>query len=1099
MWGLWRVHDVFEAGTADRALPDGELIDGVPNPAVVPIPGVAMLPMPTYTPTWVKNELGVSVKRPAFPGYPFYIAGVPGHRPPQPPLDLAFDGGLPRHVLTSAPEDAVLYGQRGRFDVQIEAANLKLLPENGTPSEQAAMSFHAGKFPGGKERTSAYGWKGVAYPGYLPDGTPGEVLVNGREPQPGAPFADPCPSSANLRRYRAAYVQTNAVVNNEGWHDPQLRTIVLEEDVDATLSGQRPLEPFFFRANSGDCIEFSASNLIPEALQEDDFQLFTQTDTIGQHIHLVKFDLTSSDGSANGWNYEDGTFSYEEVLARINAANALGGALQADGSLEEQGDRIPLQAKVHPRMASAPLGTQTTVQRWWADPLVNRANNDRTIRTVFTHDHFAPSSHQQHGFYGALVVEPRGSRWRDPENGTFYGSRADGGPTGWKADILTERTQESFREFNLALADFALLYDACGEPINPPTRQEAALPIAVEHIPGLVRPEAISVSEPGTMTVNYRNEPIPLRVGERSRCGETYRQREGKAGDMAYVFSSTVHGDPATPLLKGYEGDRVQIRLIQGAQEEQHAFSLLGHKWLREDGDPDSGYVASQSTGISEHFEAVLSNGLPQVKNPNGTADYLYMGAATDDLWNGMWGFMRAYEEEQPDLLPLPSNADARAFKGKEKAPACPPSATKRVYDVQAVLARDVLPEGVLMYNQQYDLYDPDAILFVKEEHLSALKAGTRPPEPLVLRAAAGECVVVNLQNRLPELPPNTPHWTVMPPITEHFNLNQVQPSGHVSLTPQLVQYEVNASEGTNVGYNLEQTVAPGQQRTYRWYAGDFTMSQDKKGKVKYTARPLELGAINLRDMGDVMHHPMHGGIGALIIEPQGAVWVEDEHSDAQARVFYGPDQTSYFREHVLVAQDSIPLFTRRSEFIQDPTHADRSTGEGTALRGTGEPDDPEASGHPGFNYRTEPLWARLELPPNASEATFNEAYQADLLSSYAFGDPATPVMIAKAGDPLRIRVLMPSSHGTHFAFTQHGMTWANNPILPGSRSTVMGINPNAQQIATQGALTSSGTFNIISPYGAGGRYAVPGDYLYREQTGAVFGGGMWGILRVIP
>ena len=55
------------------------------------------------------------------PGYPFYIAGRPGHRPPQAPMDLALaaedlkaggdgpvvirkgqplDGGLPRHVVT---------------------------------------------------------------------------------------------------------------------------------------------------------------------------------------------------------------------------------------------------------------------------------------------------------------------------------------------------------------------------------------------------------------------------------------------------------------------------------------------------------------------------------------------------------------------------------------------------------------------------------------------------------------------------------------------------------------------------------------------------------------------------------------------------------------------------------------------------------------------------------------------------------------------------------------------------------------------------------------------------------------------------------------
>ncbi|PYG96838.1 hypothetical protein CVV67_30915, partial [Arthrobacter stackebrandtii] len=72
MWAMWRVHDVFEEGTrlevsgqgengfhstpfalrsgkpavGARALPDGEIIAGTPIPAIVPLPGKAMAPMP---------------------------------------------------------------------------------------------------------------------------------------------------------------------------------------------------------------------------------------------------------------------------------------------------------------------------------------------------------------------------------------------------------------------------------------------------------------------------------------------------------------------------------------------------------------------------------------------------------------------------------------------------------------------------------------------------------------------------------------------------------------------------------------------------------------------------------------------------------------------------------------------------------------------------------------------------------------------------------------------------------------------------------------------------------------------------------------------
>ena len=93
MWELWRTHDVFEEGTqvdgngvpvaGARALPDGEINAGTPIPALVPLPTIAMAPMPTEQ----------------FKGFPFYVPGVGGHRAPHPPLDTIDDGGLPRHVI----------------------------------------------------------------------------------------------------------------------------------------------------------------------------------------------------------------------------------------------------------------------------------------------------------------------------------------------------------------------------------------------------------------------------------------------------------------------------------------------------------------------------------------------------------------------------------------------------------------------------------------------------------------------------------------------------------------------------------------------------------------------------------------------------------------------------------------------------------------------------------------------------------------------------------------------------------------------------------------------------------------------------------------
>ena len=65
-------------------------------------------------------------------------------------------------------------------------------------------------------------------------------------------------------------------------------------------------------------------------------------------------------------------------------------------------------------------------------------------------------------------------------------------------------------------------------------------------------------------------------------------------------------GDPFTPLLRAYEADKVQVRILVGAHEESHNFNIYGQKWLYERSDPNSGYRNSQSMGISEHFEFEL-------------------------------------------------------------------------------------------------------------------------------------------------------------------------------------------------------------------------------------------------------------------------------------------------------------------------------------------------------------------------------------------------------------------------------------------------------------------------------------------------------------
>jgi hypothetical protein len=469
------------------------------------------------------------------PGYPFFIPGVSGHRPPHPPLDMAWkeedeqpkpgappkdpqaarvkvkakwtnkeietelgivpasdavveagdvqylDGGLPRHLVLGGDlvsqyntrwdfsKDFVKYDKPTKS--YIGGLYAFQLPEDGTPIEQAAMRAH------GKR----------AHKTALPEnGDLGNFILNGLGPVHGAPYANPSVtddgnSSGVDRRYQAAVIQTDVVLNKKGWHYPQSRFITLWEDVAPTISNDRPPEPFFIRTATNDATELWHTNLVPNYYELDDFQVRTPTDVIGQHIHLVKFDVTSSDGGANGWNYEDGTFGPAEVRERIEAIKNVGGLYAFDdctGYVDKTKQKkvavwknkyaYPKRGNVgdpenglfgKPPANQDWEGAMTTIQRWAIDPLLNWQAHDRTLRTVFTHDHLGPSTHQQIGLYAGVLVEPQGSEWYLPD-GKPMDTREDGGPTSWQAIIVTADARTSHREYAIEFQDMHLAYTA---------------------------------------------------------------------------------------------------------------------------------------------------------------------------------------------------------------------------------------------------------------------------------------------------------------------------------------------------------------------------------------------------------------------------------------------------------------------------------------------------------------------------------------------------------------------------------------------------------------------------------------------------------------
>lgn len=465
---------------------------------------------------------------------------------------------------------------------------------------------------------------------------------------PGALYTNTCPcgKDAHVTVFEIAAVQAKLIYNRYGWHDPQGRFFVLKEEIEKEGSldnyskkverGEIRPEPLVLRVNAGDCIEIRLTNFLPEFIGGNAFQLKMLTDIVGYHIHLVKFDTIVSDGAANGWNNLAGARQYE-----------------------------------------------TLVERFFANEELN---------TVFFHDHLFANMHQQHGMFGAIIVEPAGAVFLDPKTGETL-------KCGTKAVIRTA-DGKAFREFALFLHDFALLFDKDGKPLNPPAH------------PG-------SDDDPGVMGINYRCAPM--------------RERLKYKNDPAHIFSSFVYGDPDTPILETYPGEPIRIRLLDGAHEEQHAFNIAGLSWRKELTDPVSPLVQSQTIGISEAFNL-------HIDEPYTAGDYLYYSGGIDDLWLGMWGILRAYAVPQKGLLPLCGIRPIAPPQGP------PPHAVVRKFEIAAIQKK-------LVYNRYGD-HDPEGLIFVPMDQAQDVLCGKKEAIPLILRANAGDWIEVKLHNLFdPEKP----------------------------------------------------------------------------------------------------------------------------------------------------------------------------------------------------------------------------------------------------------------------------------------------------------------------------------------------------------
>jgi hypothetical protein len=822
--------------------------------------------------------------------------------------------------------------------------------------------------------------------------------------KPGAGAIDPCPAVAPVRAYHPHALDLPLTYNKAGWTDRQGRLYVEESHVDAVRSGRESPQPYTIRARQGDCVQVFTTNdlhldenpAVPlDHVNRLDgaYRTGEETSEISTHVHLVQFDELGSDGTSVGWNY-----------------------------------------------VQAAMPGQTYGYRWFVD---------QPLRTVFFHDHQYPNLHQQKGLFAALNVEPADATWTDP--GT--GAPTDG--TGPMADIHSAAGPH-FREFTLFYSDRVPMWrdGGSGRPVAPP---------------GTVDDFG---ADQGGYAINYRNEPLQIR---------TAPGKPGLKGDPAYVYSSAVHGDPSTPLLRAHTGDPVVIRQVTGAHERVHDFNLHGHRWLSEPDNPSSTMTDVQGAALAEYFNFELVSGRPlkayktqrELRADGGLnaanggpalvasgagapGDYLYGSTALDDQWLGMWGIFRTSDKRVPGLVPLPDRPmpgrgdpwpalhPGEPVKAAPPASRCPATSPVRRYDIAAI-AQPIL------YNARTGDNDPDGLMYVLSADEAAVRSGAKAPTPLVLRANAGDCLKITLSNHLPETGPPRHGDDVALPANAPF------PRGNrISLHAGMVDTPVIQGDGTTVGYNFDQTLAPGETRATTWYV----------------STGIGNPSIPLTDFGDRVGNPHHGLFGALLVEPPGAVWLDPttgKTATGTAAEIRWTDGTTprTTREFVAIWQDGLTLRAPDGSVLP------------TALPPGHLPTDldPYDRGHRGINYRTERFAPREAVNPEP----------AWVLSSAVHGDPATPVFRAYPGDGVWLRVLHGADRGRAHTVVVSGHSWH-----------YQAADPNSTIRSAAGMLLPQTGWTLDLICGAGGPGRRAGDYLVRDglATNQV-NAGLWFLLRV--
>lgn len=391
---------------------------------------------------------------------------------------------------------------------------------------------------------------------------------------------------------------------------------------------------------------------------------------------------------------------------------------------------------------------------------------------------------------------------------------------------------------------------------------------------------------------------------------------------------------------------------------------------------------------------------------------------------------------------------------------------------------------------------DPLGMFFALNEDIDAIRAGTEPAQPLVVRSNIGDCVNLLL-------------------TSEQDDLNHAG-KAKVNMHTHFVQFDPQSSDGVITGFSYEQAVRPAASENRTLVAaagpGDTTVSVTNVDRLRVgiaigvgltegmcdatTGIPVaapgnaDLPCTEIRTISDIngliitLDAPLervHAIGEAVGVEFVQYLWYSDVD-----------DGTIFFHDHVKFTNWFHGLFGAHIVEPADSTYHDPDTGaevrSGTVVDIRTTPTATVGVGQQG-SFRELVALINNEHPVNQLStinmraAPLGSRSAAFPFSSVTNGDPLTPILRAYVGDDVVIRSL--------------GVIEREGTIkVTGHRFKVERFANDAQAYDTV-HLGISEREDLILEGGAGGPAGLAGDFLFYNSVDTDLREGSWGIMRV--